>query len=233
MTAENPEFSISLKTPHSWLVEHSGNTDIFARQIATDIKLNAEELEPGIVWPDVYDAVYWVHSGTVYRGTGAIQRMSSRTVGFVAKEMGWSMDSSPMVYMSAHAFINPVNVRLAKLAANIKAAEEGSRKFPDEETKAIRLARESSELAKLSTFNKRLTDSAEAYADVSGLPREGYREFLKKMLITGHGSVQEARRRALTKFKSGDVSGANEIMSDLAFYDRDVLEVERKRVRRR
>lgn len=212
------KFDISPKSSNAWLVEQKTRvTYDYAAQLGNDILANAMELEPGVPWGEILNSIIWIDTGKRYQGKSAIQRASATTIGSVARTMGWNMDSPEVVYMSIHAIILPLSVKIAALNQDLSDIEAGRNKFETEEAKVRRVEEVMQRVRKLGVFDGKLRESAEAYAD-QFLPQDPVnRKVLRRILMTGHDSTTKQRLRALTQMQHGNWTAAEDVLSKLTF----------------
>lgn len=212
-------FYISPKSSHAWITEHikEKSRSDFNKKITDDIIANAMEAEPGVAWPEIIGLASYVDDGQGYRGRSALAKRFTRAINSTAYSMGWDMSSPQVVYMSIHALIIPVSERLNALNEDTNAIERGTHSFPTNEQRQQRLDAEMQEAGRLGAFIKRLSETAEKYADEFIPKGSEYRNVLKKIIHTGHVSAQKERRVAQDRLRRGDVTGALKKLSEIKF----------------
>lgn len=209
-------FVITPKTTHAWITEQKdGRGSVLIGRLTDDILVNVAELGGEDNLDDVINTVSWINGGKRYVGRFAIQQTIAPTVGSIAREMGWSMHTPQIVYMSPYSLFSSISSRVDYLKGDIKEIEEERHRFPTPEAKEAKYAAEKKEVDKLVAFNARLRSAAEAYADMVLPVDPVYRDVLRGLLRSGHTSTTTIRRSALNHLRQGRVEQAHEALGKL------------------
>ena len=220
MTPESPtgtsEFNISTKSTHEWLTDHKMklSTNTVRNQITNDIYENARELNSEIDWSFVLDHVRAQRPGAgIVRGVPAITHLLSRSIGSHAERMGWDMHSPEIVYMSGYFFYQALNKEFDRLEEQIRASDEGKRKFLTSEARETKIQQERDEAEKINTFKQRLDESLKAYSQHNGLIDAKHLVVLQALLSIRYAEHKK-RDQLIKLLKNGDIEGAFTFVSE-------------------
>lgn len=208
---EQKTFQISPKTPHEWLATVRRWSEWKARlSVAEDMVNNARELESGVNWSEILARTFAiVDKRRRYTGKLAIVHSIAGTVGSVTSNMGWSMHSPEVVYMSGYHFFWGLGKDIDHINERLAMAEE--RIFDSQEAKQKILQKEQQDVKRLGTFRHRLGESLDLYARQS-FPAgdlDQYLEILKGLLYAGHSQLGQKRHSILHFLKSGQIREAH------------------------
>lgn len=212
---ERKIFRISPKTTNAWLASYDRIESNFCLAVADDIIANARELEGGINWSEILANQTFVtsHGRSRYSGKSAIARSVAVTVGTVALQMGWNMDTPEVVYMSGYHFFWELGKTVGYLTKRIQAAEE--RIFITEEAKQTTIKRETDYANQLNSFREKLGQSLDVFAH-QNLPPENldiYLEILGEITYPLHKEIRYKRYAIFQLLKAGDIAGAARILT--------------------
>lgn len=190
---ERRYFRISPKTPHAVLLDPSSVLGSLYTRLAGDIVTNARELASDVDWEKVLSAryTYWLKGKCTYEGKSAVEVSIARNLRPVAEQMGWSMDSAEVVYMSGLYFGRVLDRSIRIQAQRVKKAE--NRKFVSDGHRAKKITKEEQEIAELSVFKEKIEIALAKFARQK-LPRnKNYLENLQKLFgLLWIGKTEEA-----------------------------------------
>lgn len=197
------EFVISAKTTYLQLAGEKSIRDSRLRwRIAGDVINNARELERGINWVEVLSHIFWVQDKDIFYGRKAIANSIAVSLASIAINMGWSMHSPEVVYMSGLHPLRGLVKHIESLDENIAKAPE--RKFESEEKKEEIIRKERDEAGRLSIFRKRLEESLGEYAKQNLPENPTYLRILRRILYV----KPEIRRKIIFFLRNGQIESA-------------------------
>lgn len=196
LEAETPSirlFNISKKTPHSDMLNR-GYTSDFTNQITRDIITNAYEVEPQVDWDTIIGTASssWEFNSFRSAGADAIRNSYAKTIVSIAKAMELDMHSPPIVYMSVCSLLKPLKARITELRTEGKNNEE---------------------LEELSSFYKKIADSAEAYARKFLIGDERYKKVLQMLISPGNYFTVHSRKKAIEFLNESNIGKAHSALT--------------------
>lgn len=210
------EFLISAKASHEifssgWFHKYDVRTTL-----TSDIIQNMRELTHGV---DIEELLGYIRlparleftlTGSPYvshRGERTIRKFYAFTIGSIASQMVWDMDTPEIVYLSGYLLYDALNSNIESLRKRLGNTEI---LYSSEEKKRILMEKKEAELERIIPAKEFLETQLEEFVAQHGLLDNRYLEILRGLLrLSGKSTLRgNIRKRIYDALKNKDIDTA-------------------------